>query len=954
MKLPKTKDLSRKILTSAMLLLIVSCGGGGGGSTPNQAQSDTTPDPFVFTDQSDIQYATQVQSGSITISGIDAASSISVTGGEYSIDGGSFVSTNGTVTNGQSIIVQQTSASTSKTVTDTVLTIGGISDTFSVTTVLVLNVDFVEKTEIVTINGINLFEGNVNINDATINPLDVGNLNSGDLLTVDIEFDISALLVNDFVFSVQLMPQSVVSQFGTGSTLGEILTQDFVANDGEEIIDLGGVYIELDSIGTKHAVLHAKLPALSQDIDYRVMVTPDISFLASGQSTQREELALMPVFIKDEILSIKKLESTIVQVIEPPVLLDNNDFTHLDVATIFESNGFSRRPIFQTFIEVDVTSFNQSEMVELSMSWTASDGSIFPLGLAGVDQAGNPTITENPTFEVTRDGGKSIQLPVVAYLNEAVHTEMLASSTSIRDIADTTPETANFKLDINVIEGGVSNNMPTSFNFTLPLVSQDLSATLQSDSDIINFTALRAGQTNSACLTIQTDIETGFILVDSETTITADNCGDTSKQLWRYDHQTEQIIAKITDEVGNNYCIDVIFENLSGPESYLLARCKFDPSIAEIGHFEQRFLFENGKPIEWVAAPFYLSVNFSSIQPQSVTIASEFENAPNFFSDSNGIDIDRNGRLFYVGDNSEYSFGDLDFAYAGITYGGKSYVDYKPVAGIVAYGDASLSVGLFGTSLDIMSVSFEYQKHLSKQLTSVSGNISPVDIKNGKEAIFTLLGVEVRRGEMKIDTITESYNPLENLATFLTEEQDPEEIGSIDFGNGDYDQELFNVTYIIYGIPVVISGRLEGALTLKGFLNELQPFGLDANLESRMFLEATLSASVDAFIASAGIEASVLVVDKTFSFNATGQFTANDNFELLSPEIRFVTDVDLNLDIEVLKGKIEAFVEYPRVCVCLAFGETVRKEITLFESKSLFSYHNNFINGSVPDLVFKL
>jgi len=953
MKCLKVENVLNKTFSVIILMLLVACGGAGSSAPDNPIQTDIVPDSFVFTDQIDVEFDTLIQSNEITVSGIDAASSISITGGEYSIDGGTFVSTSGTVTNGQSIIVQQTSASTSKTATDLVLTVGGVSDTFSITTVLVLNSDFIEKIDIVSMNGINLFEGNVDIDDARIIPLDVTELSSGDLLTVDIEFNISDLLVEDFVFSVQLMPQSLVSQFESGSTLAEVFTRDYIADQGEEIIDLGGVRIELDNIGAKHAVLHTKLPALSQDIEYRVVVTPDISFLASGQATQREELALIPILIKEEILSIKRLESVVLNVIEPPVLLDKNEFTHLEVSSTFNSDGFSSKPIFQTHLEVDVTSFNEKETLELSISWTTSTGDTFQLGLMGIDENGLPIVLKKASFQIPRDGGKSVQLPVVAYLTEAAHASMLAFSTNIRDVADRTPETANFELELVTLENGTNGENPIVFDLSLPMVSQDLRATIQSDSDIIKYTVLRAGDTNSACLRALPEIDSGLFVVNSTVTIQASSCGETDAQLWRYDFQTRQLIHKTTDDNGDNYCIEFFGTNIL-PDTYRLGRCRFAPDSPNIGHSSQRFLFENGEVIIGDQIPLYLDVEFNNSGEQTVSLTQDINEAPKFFSNSDGVDVDRNGRLFYVGDYSDLSIGNASFAQAGIAYGGEAYIDYQPVAGIGATGSANLFVSLFDQSIELASASFEYQKHLSKQLTSLSGNLSPVEVKNGKEAKFVLLGVETTLGEMKVSTITESYNPLENLATFLTAEEDPEEIAGIDFGNDDYDQELFSNTIIVYGIPVTVAGRLEGALTLKGSLNELQPFGLNANLESRMFLEATLSASVEAFVASAGIEAAVTVIDKKFSFDETGQFNPGDDFELLKPEIKFSANADLDLDIDVLKGRVVVFVEYPRVCACLSFGKTVRKETILFESVSLFSYHENFIEGNTAELVFKL
>ena len=124
-------NLLQKVLMLVFTLSLAACGGGGGGGTP---QADTVPDTFSFTDQTDVALSTVITSNSITVAGIDTATAISVTDGEYAIDGGAFTSTAGTVTNGQSIAVRQTSSASFATLTDATLSIGGIADTFSVTT----------------------------------------------------------------------------------------------------------------------------------------------------------------------------------------------------------------------------------------------------------------------------------------------------------------------------------------------------------------------------------------------------------------------------------------------------------------------------------------------------------------------------------------------------------------------------------------------------------------------------------------------------------------------------------------------------------------------------------------------------------------------------------------------------------------------------------------------------
>lgn len=101
----------------------------------NGPLTDSTPNAFAFTDQTGVALNTVIESDIITVAGIDVPANISVTGGEYSINGGAYTAVAGTVNNGDSVRVRHTSSSNNSTAVDTVLTIGTVSDTFTSTTV---------------------------------------------------------------------------------------------------------------------------------------------------------------------------------------------------------------------------------------------------------------------------------------------------------------------------------------------------------------------------------------------------------------------------------------------------------------------------------------------------------------------------------------------------------------------------------------------------------------------------------------------------------------------------------------------------------------------------------------------------------------------------------------------------------------------------------------------------
>ena len=67
-------------------------------TTVSVAGPDTTPDAFTFTAQNAVPLSSLRTSNVVTVTGIDAPASISVTGGTYSINGGAFTAATGTVT----------------------------------------------------------------------------------------------------------------------------------------------------------------------------------------------------------------------------------------------------------------------------------------------------------------------------------------------------------------------------------------------------------------------------------------------------------------------------------------------------------------------------------------------------------------------------------------------------------------------------------------------------------------------------------------------------------------------------------------------------------------------------------------------------------------------------------------------------------------------------------------
>ncbi len=103
---------------------------------------DITPDAFTFIDQTGVELSTVIESNSIAVTGISNPVAISISGadGEYAVstDNGStwggWTDADGTVANTSKVKVRVTSSVGYAATVNTALDIGGVSDTFSVTT----------------------------------------------------------------------------------------------------------------------------------------------------------------------------------------------------------------------------------------------------------------------------------------------------------------------------------------------------------------------------------------------------------------------------------------------------------------------------------------------------------------------------------------------------------------------------------------------------------------------------------------------------------------------------------------------------------------------------------------------------------------------------------------------------------------------------------------------------
>ena len=114
----------------------ITIGGVSDTFTATTIAADTTPNSFTFTDQSAAAANTLVYSNIITIVGINTSVTASISGNsaEMQVNSGSYTSSNQTISVGDTIRLRMTSSATAGATVNTTLTVGGTSDTWSVTT----------------------------------------------------------------------------------------------------------------------------------------------------------------------------------------------------------------------------------------------------------------------------------------------------------------------------------------------------------------------------------------------------------------------------------------------------------------------------------------------------------------------------------------------------------------------------------------------------------------------------------------------------------------------------------------------------------------------------------------------------------------------------------------------------------------------------------------------------
>jgi hypothetical protein len=143
MKNVKITTLPLLSIVTSVLTLVTACGGGSGESnTQTQvveqveqtAGIDSTPETFRFSNNFLQENNSFAISDTVTISGIDTETTVTIENGEYSIDGGNYTAEEGTIINGQEVTLRATLPDAYNQEINVAITIGDVEATYKAAT----------------------------------------------------------------------------------------------------------------------------------------------------------------------------------------------------------------------------------------------------------------------------------------------------------------------------------------------------------------------------------------------------------------------------------------------------------------------------------------------------------------------------------------------------------------------------------------------------------------------------------------------------------------------------------------------------------------------------------------------------------------------------------------------------------------------------------------------------
>ncbi len=448
----------RSILVLFSLVSLISACGGGGDDSP-----DRTPDAFSFTAETEVERSTQVESAAVTITGIERAVDISISGGEYQINDGGYTSTAGTVSNGQSVQVRLTSSSEFSTDASLTLTAGGVSGTFTATTIaqditpeafsFASQTDRALSTQITsasaTVSGINdataisIDGGEYSINNGTFTD-QAGEIEDGD--GVRVRLTSSANFSTDTVATLTI---GGVDGAFTVTTLAQDITPDAFAFDALANVSQSS---QQDSAAVAIAGLNDAAPITIVNGQYAIddgEFTSDAGLISNGQE----------VTVRVTSSALFSTEATATLSIGPESATVDGTFTVTtlardDTPEAFEPSAAmtgATRSTVVNFTAFDVAGLNDTVDISIDAgSFTINSGSAVTSGTVQNGDSVVVSLTSSPNFSTAVNATLTIGSLGGVFSVVTEDQDIVPDAFSFTDVTDLEPSTLTTSNSISV------------------------------------------------------------------------------------------------------------------------------------------------------------------------------------------------------------------------------------------------------------------------------------------------------------------------------------------------------------------------------------------------------------------------------------------------------------------------------------------------------------------------
>lgn len=421
-----------------------------------QAQ-DLVADIFAFAGTNSASLNEAVESETITISGINNTASVSITGGEYSIDGGAYVSTAGTINSGQTLSVRLTAANTFSTQTVATVVAANVTANF-----IVVTEDEDLEPDNFSFNILSNFPLN---STAESNSVIVSGVNS-----------VSPISIVNGEYSVNGGSyQQTASTVNSGDSVSiRLISSDQYSTNTQAELTIGGLTRSFSVTTAELVALPNNPPIVSAGPDQSIDEFETVSLSGTATDSDGSVASVQWVQLSGTTVVLNNADQTIASFQAPETLsvpqalsfqitaTDNEGVTDSDVVVV-TVDPVNASPLVSAGTDQGVDEF---ETVSLSGSASDSDGSVASMQWV---QLSGATVTLTNADQTTA----SFQAPETLSVSQELSFEITAIDNEGATDSDVVVVTVNPVNATPVVSAGTDQNVDEQQGVFLSAVASD-------------------------------------------------------------------------------------------------------------------------------------------------------------------------------------------------------------------------------------------------------------------------------------------------------------------------------------------------------------------------------------------------------------------------------------------------------------------------------------------------